>query len=114
MAARAPFALTPYLLLARILLFLVFIPAGAQKLMTVEFHGEEAARIKHLLEPPPAEPKVSDSETTPAGLLRFDADDAQSDTYKAKSLYSIALVVEDAGWGSPVLFAWIASCTMSF
>lgn len=108
MAARAPFALTPYLFLARILLCLVFVPAGAQDLRMVEFQGDDAERIERLLTPPTTEPQVTDGAATPTALVTHEPTATQGATVQARSLYRMALTVEDAGWSSPVLFAWIA------
>jgi uncharacterized membrane protein YphA (DoxX/SURF4 family) len=111
MVARAPYALTPYLLLARILLCITFVPVGVQKLKTVEFHGEDATRIQRLLEPASAEPKVTDPTSKPTSNVQLIDNQANGSSIKAKALYQTALAVEDAGWGSPVLFAWIAVLT---
>lgn len=108
MVARAPFALTPYLLLARILLCIAFVPVGVQKLKTIEFHGEDAVRIQRLLEPTTAVPTVSDPSIKPTSLVQPVQAQESVPSIEAKALYKTAIAVEDAGWGSPVLFAWVA------
>lgn len=109
MVARAPFALTPCLLLARILLCATFLPIGIQKLRTVEFTGNDAVRINEMLETDKAAPKVTDTGTSTASLGGQTDDDVEGTSVHAKALYKTALLVEDAGWGSPVLLAWITT-----
>ena len=106
MAARAPIALTPYLLVVRLILFVVFVPAGIQSLSMVEFTGTEAEGIRRLVEPPQTTPSLIETEATPTSSL---VPVSREDTFKARALYHGALQLENAGWSSPVLLAWIGS-----
>ena len=107
MAVKAPLGMSPALLLARIVLFLAFLPMGLSQLGEVDFTGEEATRVERLMNPIPAQP-------TPVTEVSLQADETVSegiptrDSIKARKLYAIALHIESAGLGSPVLFAWIA------
>ena len=105
MVARAPIALTPYLLVVRVILFLVFVPAGIQSLAMVDFTGEEAESIRRLRTPPASAPTPVDSTATPSSLTAQE----DSGTYQAQALYRGALQLENAGCSSPVLLAWIAT-----
>jgi uncharacterized membrane protein YphA (DoxX/SURF4 family) len=105
MAARAPIALTPYLFVVRLILFVVFVPAGIQSLSMVEFTGTEAEGIRRLAEPPQTTPSLIETEATPTSLVRV----GREDTFTARALYHGALQLENAGWSSPVLLAWIGS-----
>ena len=108
MPARAPIALTPYLLLARLTLFLFFMLTGIQELSMVDFKGEDALRVQRLQEPPQATPTLIDAEATGAGL----SDDVEDEPeVQARALYRSAILMEDAGWSDPVLLSWIAAIT---
>ena len=109
MAARAPIALTPYLLLVRIVLFLVFVIAGIQDLRMVEFSGEDAVRIRRLEQSPESRPILIETDTTSTNVR---SGETQEDgTYRARALCRSALAMEDAGWNSPLLLAWIGALT---
>jgi uncharacterized membrane protein YphA (DoxX/SURF4 family) len=105
MVARAPIALTPYLFVVRLILFLIFVPAGIQSISMIEFTGQEAEGIRRLVAPPQTTPSLIDDTVTPSSLeLRED-----DESYSARSLYRGALQLENAGWSSPVLLAWIGT-----
>ncbi len=107
LAVKAPLGMSPALLLARIVLFLAFLPVGLSQLGEADFTGEDAARVERLMNPIPAQP-------TPVTEVSLQTDEtvsetvATKDSIKARRLYAIALHIESAGLGSPVLFAWIA------
>jgi len=107
LAVKAPLGMSPALLLARIVLFLAFLPVGLAELGEVEFTGQDAVRVERLMNPIPAEP-------TPVTEVSLQADGTRTepvgtkDSIKARRLYATALHIESAGLGSPVLFAWIA------
>ncbi len=105
MVARAPIALTPYLFVVRLILFLVFVPAGIQSLSMIEFTGQEAAGIRRLATPPQTAPGFVDDSATPSSLNNQPDDE----NYRARALYRGALQLENAGWSSPVLLAWIGT-----
>ena len=107
MYARAPLAFSPYLLITRILLFVVFLPAGIHEVSNVEFTGPDAERVRRFIEPTSAEPKLIEPSTTPITLVSSQGDDAGPDTVTARALYRDALLFEDAGWSNPVLLAYI-------
>ncbi len=107
LAVKAPLGMSPALLLARVVLFLAFLPVGLSELGEVEFTGEDAARVERLMNPVPTQP----TPVTEVALQTEEAGSEASDTtgsIKARRLYGIALHIESAGMGSPVLFAWIA------
>ncbi len=106
MAAKAPLGMSPALLLARIVLFLAFLPVGLAELGEVEFTGEEAVRVERLMNPVPTQP-------TPVTEVsqQTEADEtatSPTQSVNARRLYATALHIESTGLGSPVLFAWIA------
>ena len=107
MAVKAPLGMSPALLLARVVLFLAFLPVGLSQLGEVEFTGEDAARVERLMNPLPAQP-------TPVTEVAWQTSEKESDangtpaSVKARRLYGVALHIESTGFGSPVLFAWIA------
>ena len=107
LAVKAPLGMSPALLLARIVLFLAFLPVGLAQLGEVDFTGEDAARVRRLMNPIPTQP-------TPVTEVSLQTDETVSeasttkDSIKARRLYAIALHIESAGLGSPVLFAWMA------
>jgi uncharacterized membrane protein YphA (DoxX/SURF4 family) len=107
MIARAPIALTPYLLLVRIVLFLAFVISGVQEIGMVDYTGEEANRVRRLESPPESTPRLIDAEATSTASFNGQDDEA----YQARALYRIAIRMEDAGWSSPVLLAWIVTLT---
>lgn len=109
MHARAPLALSPYLLIARILLFLVFFTAGIQDMSMVEYTGSDAERVQRLIEPATAQPKLIKPSTTPIAHVDAQQDTDETSTVSARALYRSALMIEDAGWSNPVLMAWIGA-----
>lgn len=107
MAVKAPLGMSPALLLARIVLFLAFLPVGLSELGEFEFTGQDAVRVERLMNPIPAQPTPVTEVGLQTNETGVDADETNG-SIKARRLYAIALHIESAGLGSPVLFAWIA------
>lgn len=109
MHARAPFALSPCLLVVRVLLFLVFITAGIQEMSMVEYTDADAERVRRLVDPATTQPRLIEPSTKPAAHVHASEDTSNTTTISARALYRCALVIEDAGWSNPVLIAWIGA-----
>ena len=107
MAAKAPLGMSPALLLARIVLFLAFLPVGLAELGEVEFTGQSAVRVERLMNPVPTEPTPITEVSQQTDVVEETTASADK-SLKARRLYGTALHIESAGLGSPVLFAWIA------
>ena len=58
MSSRSPLALSPALLVVRILACVAFLPAGIQDLAMMEFTGEDAAKVRRLMQPVPTPAKT--------------------------------------------------------
>ena len=110
MASPAPIALGPYLLLVRVILFLVLVPAGIQNLSMMTFEGVDADRVRQLREGAPTTPQLVQPESTPVDLAGTNQQ-AEAEEYPARRLYTIALRMEDMGWDNPGLLAWIGALT---
>ena len=116
MSTRAPYSLSPALLVVRILLCAAFLPSGLRDLGTVEYSGDEAVQVRRLLDPVPEKPETPPEEATndvaPASLRQATAPepvqaDPDPSTVTARALMRKAMLIEDSGMGSPVLFAWL-------
>lgn len=108
MASNAPIALSPYLLVVRIILFLVFVPAGIQSIAMTTFTGAEADRVRELRERSTSEPQLVEPEATPTSLQATNQQTVD-DSYPARKLYATAVRMEDMGWNNPELLAWIGA-----
>lgn len=100
MVARAPIALTPYLLVVRLLLFVACLPAGIHGLSMVEYAGADAVEVRRLERPASTDETSAPEATTPA---------PEVGSIEARALYRRALQFEALGLGNPVLLAWIAT-----
>lgn len=116
MSTRAPYSLSPALLVVRILLFAAFLPSGLRDLGMVEYAGAEAVQVRRLLNPVPEKPETSPAkaakDVAPASFRQATAPEpvqADPDTspVTARALMKKAMLIEDSGMGSPVLFAWL-------
>lgn len=113
MRSRAPLALSPALLVIRILACVAFLPAGIQDLAMMKFTGEDAAKVRRLMQPVPTSPKTEESVVQPAAFLQSSNDQStasgtDTDSIEARALFRNAIRIEGTGLGSPVLFAWLA------
>ena len=114
MRSRAPLALSPALLAVRILICAAFLPSGIQDLGMMEFTGEQAAKVKRLMNPVPDQPRSKTQAVQTASLVQA-ADSSlpseaatSEDPVRARALFEKAILIETTGLGSPVLFAWLA------
>ena len=112
MSNRAPLALSPALLVVRILLFLAFLPNGIQDLGMIEFTGTDADKVRRLLNPVPEQTTPADDSVQPASLLQerggsSGEEAVQPAPIKERALFKRAILIEGTGLGSPLLFAWL-------
>ena len=112
MSNRAPLALSPALLVIRILLFLAFLPNGIQDLGMVEFSGAQAGKVRRLLNPVPDQPQSAEPQVQTAGMHQSTAEPSAEENMeeppiKERALFKKAILIEATGLGSPLLFAWL-------
>lgn len=94
--------------LARIVLCVVFITAGYNKMETVDFTHAEAAQLQLLgvnVVMPTTLPSLAPS-TAPATAP---APAPAAGTVRALGLYRVALMLDNAHWPQPVTQAWLAA-----
>ena len=93
-------------LLARLVLCLVFVPIGWNKIMTVQtYTGDQAAAVRSLIEGPVEEASPEDESATPAAETSTTAPEPIS----ARGVYGLAVMLQGEDIPRPLLSAWIAS-----
>ena len=96
-------------LFARIIVCMVFLPAGIHAIFGHDrFTTDEAQRIEAMGSPAEAFEKVVER-AKPASLRAPMADDADG-TSKMRALNRLALRLQDARVPQPLLAAWAVSC----
>ena len=98
-------------LFARLIVCVVFLPAGAHALFGVErFTPDEAERIQRMDTPAEAFEKVV--ERAKPASLRAPAAEETADTTTLRALNRIALRLRDAGVPKPAVVAWVVAAAM--